>query len=236
MGRPDLLWSVLVPTLSSRQGKFLDLMSILLPQCEADGRVEVVALHNDGERDIAEYRQALLENARGEYLSFFDDDDEPEPDFVAAVTHAMRPHALHGPVAGNPPSLTPARPDFIAFQVAYYENGVREPRPTVTGLQHDRWHDTDTAMIRDITHINPVRSVLAKQADFGMKYGNGKEDWSYRSQLRPLLETQAEIPRVLYHYRHDTGDSVQYKLKPHAHASRPVIASPAFRWHEWSTG
>jgi glycosyltransferase involved in cell wall biosynthesis len=219
MGRPDLLWSVLVPTLSSRQAKFLDLMGVLLPQCEADGRVEVVGLHNDGERTIAEYRQALLEDARGEYLSFFDDDDGPEPDFVPAVTEAME-----------------GRPDFVAFRVAYYENGVLESRPTVTGLQHDRWHDTDTAMIRDITHINPVRSVLAKRADFRVQFGDGKEDWSYRSALRPLLETQAEIDRILYHYRHDTGDSVQFKLRPHAHAPRPVIDSPAFRWHPWSTG
>lgn len=236
MSRPDLLWSILCPTLSSRQGKFLDLMGVLLPQCEAHGSVEVVALHNDGERDIAEYRQALLEDARGEYVSFVDDDDIVEPDFVAAITHAMRPHALYGPVVGNPPSLTPARPDFIALRVACYENGRLEPRPTITGLQHDRWHDTDVALIRDITHINPVRSVLAKQADFRVRYGDGKEDWSYRSELRPLLKTQAEVPRILYHYRHDSGDSVQFGLKPHAHAPRPVIDSPAFRWHEMSTG
>ena len=238
---PDLLWSILCPTLSSRQGKFLDLMGVLLPQCEAHGSVEVVALHNDGERDIAEYRQALLEDARGEYVSFVDDDDMVEPDFVTAITEAMRPQCLLWATdeflrENMAATLTPARPDFIALRVAYYENGRLESRPTITGLQHDRWHDTDVAMIRDITHINPVRSALAKQADFGLRYGDGKEDWSYRSQMRHLLKTQAEIPRVLYHYRHDSGDSVQFGLKPHAHAPRPAIGSPAFRWHEWSTG
>lgn len=222
MGQPDLLWSILCPTLSSRQAKFADLMSVLLPQCEAHGSVEVVALHNDGERDIAEYRQALLEDARGTYLSFFDDDDWPElgdDGFVPAITAAME-----------------SGPDFVAFHVAYYENGRLESRPTITGLQHDRWHDTDTAMIRDITILNPVRSELAKRADFRRQYGDGKEDWTYRSELKPLLKTQAEIPRTLYHYRHDTGDSVQTGLRPHAHAPRPAIDSPAFRWHPWSTG
>jgi DNA-directed RNA polymerase subunit L len=91
-------------------------------------------------------------------------------------------------------------------------------------------------MIRDITHINPVRSALAKQADFRVQFGDGKEDWSYRSALRPLLETQAEIPRVLYRYQHNSSDSVQFGLAPHAYKPRPVIESPAFRWHEWSTG
>lgn len=215
----QLLWSVLVPTLSSRQRKFLDLMGVLLPQCEADGRVEVVALHNDGERTVAEYRQALLEDARGDYVSFADDDDMVEGDFVAAVTAAM---------AGFP--------DYIAFRHAYYCRGAREPRPVVTGIQHGHWHDTGDALYRGVTHINPVRSVIARHADFRRQVEGRLEDVSYVTGVLPLLRTQAEIPRVLYHYRHDPGDSAQYGLAPHAHAPRPVIGSPAFRWHEWSTG
>jgi len=212
------LWSILIPTLSSRQAKFLDLMSVLLPQAEANGRVEVVALHNDGERSIADYRQALLEDARGAYVSYVDDDDMIEPDFVAVVTAAMK-----------------GWPDFIAFWHAYYVDGHRDPRPVVTGIGRD-WHDTATEMIRGTTHINPVRSVIAKQADFRVKIGDGLEDWSYVSAVTPLLRTQAEIPRVLYHYRHSPADSVQHRLAPHAFAPRPVITSPCFRWHEWSTG
>ena len=213
------LWSILTPTLSSRQAKFLDLMGVLLPQAEADGRVEVVALHNDGERSIAEYRQALLEDARGGYISFADDDDMVEGDFVAAVTAAME-----------------SRPDYIAFRHAYYANGVREPRPVVTGIQYEHWHDTADALVRGVTHINPVRSELAKQADFRRPSEGRLEDVSYVEAIIPLLRTQAEIPRVLYHYRHSPGDSVQYTLAPHAYAPRPVITSPAFRWHPWSTG
>jgi hypothetical protein len=219
MARNDILWSILTPTLSSRQAKFLGLMGALLPQCEADGRAEVVALHNDGERTIAEYRQALLEDARGDYVSFADDDDMIEPDFVASVAAAMDGY-----------------PDYVAFRVAYSSDGRPEPRPTVTGIQYDGWYDTDTAMIRDVSHICPVRSVIAKRADFRVRHGDGLEDWSYVSDVRPLLRTQAEIPRVLYRYRHDPHDSVQFGLKPHAHAPRPAIGSPAFRWHEWSTG
>lgn len=219
MARSEILWSLLVPTLSSRQVKFLDLMSVLLPQCEADGRVEVVALHNDGEQGLAEYRQALLEDARGDYVSVFDDDDWPEPDFVSSIAAAME-----------------GWPDFIAFRVAYTSDGRPEPRPTVTGIQYDGWYDTGEAMIRDVVAVCPVRSVIARHADFRVQHGDGKEDWSYVSAVRPLLRTQAEIPRVLYHYRHDPHDSVQFGLKPHACAPRPVIESPCFRWHEWSTG
>jgi hypothetical protein len=218
MGQPEILWSILCATLSSRQAKFLDLMSVLLPQAEADGQVEVVGLHNDGERTLADYRQALLQDARGEYLSFLDDDDMVEPDFVAAVTAAME-----------------GRPDYVAFHHAYWEGGVRDPRPVVTGMGHGGWHDTAQALFRDVTQINPVRSVIARQADFRAETG-AMEDWAYVAAVRPLLHTQTEIPRVLYHYRHDPRDSNQYGLKPHAHAPRPQVSSPCFRWHEWSTG
>ena len=213
------LWSVLTPTLSSRQAKFLALMAVLLPQAEADGRVEVVALHNDGAYSIAEYRQALLEDARGGYVSFVDDDDLVEPDFVPAVTAAME-----------------GGPDYVAFQHAYYSNGNREPRPVVTGIQYEHWHDTAEAMIRGVTHINPVRAAIARQADFRRPSEGRLEDVSYVEQVSPLLKTQADVGRILYHYRHDSADSVQYGLKPHAYAPRPVIRSPVFRWHPWSAG
>lgn len=190
-------------------------MGVLLPQCEKDGRVEVVALQNDGERSIAEYRQALLEDARGDYVSFADDDDMVEPDFVPAVTAAME-----------------GFPDYIAFWHAYYCNGIREPRPVVTGIQYETWHDAADALIRGVTHVNPIRSVIARHADFRRPSGKG-EDVSYVEAIIPLLRTQAEIPRVLYHYRHSPADSVQYGLAPHAYAPRPVIDSPAFRWCEW---
>ena len=214
-GKPPI-WSILTPTLSSRQAKFLDLMSVLLPQAEADGRVEVVALHNDGERSIAEYRQALLEDARGDYMSFCDDDDMVEPDFVPAVTAAME-----------------GWPDYIAFWHAYYVNGNREPRPVVTGIHYGHWHDTADALIRGVTHINPVRTAIARHADFRVP-SEGLEDWSYVKQNIPHLRTQGDVGRILYHYRHDPGDSVQYGLAPHAYAPRPQISSPAFRWHALS--
>lgn len=213
----DVLWSILIPTLSSRREKLRRLLDVLLPQAEEDGCVEVVALHNDGEKPLAEYRQALLEDARGEYLSFVDDDDLVAADFVAAVTAAMY-----------------TRPDFIAFEAAYYRDG-RFDSCVRTGLQYQTWRDDGDRRDRDVTHLNPVRAELARQADFRAP-SEGAEDWSYVSALRPLLKTQADTGKLLYHYHHNSSDSVQHHLPPHAHAPRLEVASPAFRWHEWSTG
>lgn len=218
MDRPDLLYSILIPTLSSRRDKLRRLLDVLLPQAKAHGGVEVVGLHNDAEKPLAEYRQALLEDARGKYLSFIDDDDLVEPDFISAVTAAMD--------TGT---------DYIAFPNAYYRDGQRDPVPTLVGIHYDGWYDTGDARYRDITHVNPVRAALAKQADFRAE-SDGSEDWSYVSQLRPLLKTQVLIDRVLYHYYWTSTDTVQHHLAPIAHAPRLEVNSPAFRWHEMSTG
>ena len=214
----DPLWSVLIPTLASRHDQLLRLLGVLLPQAEAHGGVEVVALHNNGEWPLGEIRQALLTGARGKYVSFVDDDDLVEPDYVELVTGAM---------VGDP--------DFVAFGVALYVDGTLHPYPTVTGLQYGGWYDSGAVMYRDITHVNPVRTSLAVQADF-RKPHDGWEDRGYVWAVRPLLRTQAEIPRQLYHYYSCPSNSVQGTLPAHTYADRPVVASPAFRWHPWSTG
>jgi len=84
-------------------------------------------------------------------------------------------------------------------------------------------------LYRDITQVNPVRTRIARQADFRAK-SDGAEDWSYVSQVRPLLKTQATVGRVLYHYFHDPADSNQYGLAPHTGLPRLEPASPCFRW------
>jgi hypothetical protein len=212
------LWSILTPTLSTRTGMLSELLSVLLPQCEADGRVEVVGLFNRGERPLGTLRQALLDAAAGEYVSFVDDDDMVEPDYVAAVTAAMG-----------------GRPDYVAFEMAYYVDGVRQPCRVVTGIGYDGWytgadHSGQLLLVRDVTHVNPARRVLAQRSGFpAMQTG---EDYPYIAGLRPLLRTQVAIPRVLYHYRHRYADSAQHTLAAGPDAPRPVIDSPCFRWIE----
>lgn len=213
------LWSIGIATLASRREKLARLLAVLLPQCEADGRVEVLGFWDNGERTLAVKRQATVVQARGEYLSFVDDDDMVDPGFVEAVTACMAP----GPVA-------PA-PDYVAFEHAYYVSGVRQPVRILTGLQYASWVDDAASgvLYRDVTQVNPVRTQVARQADFRVK-SEGAEDWSYVSQVRPLLKTQTVIGRVLYHYFHDPADSNQYGLAPHTGLPRLEPASRCFRW------
>jgi glycosyltransferase involved in cell wall biosynthesis len=219
--RPPL-WTIGIATLASRREKLARLLAVLLPQCEADGRVEVLGFWDNGERSLAVKRQATLEQARGLYVSFFDDDDLPDPEYVPLITAAM---------TGLAEGTAASRPDYIAFEHAYYVSGVRQPVRIITGLEFGEWADDPAAgmLYRGVTQVNPVIAAAAKRADFRAR-SLGAEDWSYVCQVAPLLKTQARVEKVLYHYFHDPADSNQYQLAPHAPYPRLEVASPCFRW------
>ena len=207
-------------TLASRRDLLAGLLGVLLPQCEADGRVEVIGCHDNGEHSLPVKRQVLLAAATGMYVSFADDDDMVEPGFVDAVTTAMWP--------GRPP-FGPF-PDFVAFDHAYYVDGALNALIR-TGLQYDRpGTGPGGELIRPVTHINPVRRALTEGVSFGGAAPG--EDRAYVLQVWPRLATQAPAGdgRPLYHYRHRTGDSVQRALAPHTGQPRLGVASPCFRW------
>lgn len=216
-----LTWSVLIPTLSSRHDLLARLLGVLLPQAEASPGVEVVGLHNDGNWPLADIRQALLDDARGDWVSFADDDDLVEPDFVATVLACLGKD-----------------PDCVAFWHALYVDDVPDSRRVHTGIARSAslqgWHETADGYACNINHVSPVRTGLARKA--GFRVVDGWEDRGYVQALQPLLRTHEEIPRVLYHYYHRTSGSASTTLGPHAYAPRPAVSSPAFRWHPWSTG
>jgi hypothetical protein len=227
------LWSILIATLSSRRDRLAALLGVLLPQCEADGRVEVVGCWDNGEATLPAKRQALLGAAQGTYVSYADDDDMVEPDFVAAVTAVMTPDPAGPPAAYT--VLTDG-PDYVAFEHAYYVDGIRQPVRVLTGIGYHGWYtDGDPVtgvqhLVRDVTHINPVRRSLTGTVSFTRRDGVGLEDWSYVSAVRPRLRTQADLGRVLYHYQHRPHDSAQRALAPHTGLPRLDVTSPCFRW------
>jgi glycosyl transferase family 2 len=220
---PD--WSLLIATATARAAALTRLLAILAPQAEqAAGRVEVVALRNAGGLDtegLARIRQALLDEARGEWVSYADDDDTVEPDFIPAVLAAMA-----------------ARPDaeFVAFGNRYstaHAPGLHID--VTTGLRFGGWYDNGRAAIRDITHINPVRAATARAAGgFTGGHPGEPEDRRYVGRLRAALagRPEAAIDRILYHYHHDPACSVQFRTVPHADGGPlPAPPGPWFRWH-----
>lgn len=200
------MWSILIPTLASRQDKFISLIGRLQYQCRtwrqlqiegiAGGAVEVVALYNNGEQPLAALRQRLLDSAVGsDYVSFIDDDDEVDDRYVPDIATIL--------------GIT--RPDVISFPMAYTEAGTPpQEREVDASLRYDGWTTQGDRILCDLTHIQPIRTGLARLGNFSAGW---PEDRAWRAAVRPHVHRETYIPRQMYHYRHDWADSVQRQVR-----------------------
>lgn len=216
-------WTILVPTLGQRAELLCQMLDGLLPQVdEHDGRVKVLAYWDNGQVDIATKKQALLDAAGTDYLSFVDDDDTVSDDYVAAVLDALD-----------------SWPDYVGLKLQVYQDG----KPLVLShhsLRHGGWLNEGAPYFRrDITCANPMRTLIAKAARFtGPKRGQA-EDVHWVAQLRGKLRTEVFVDRVLYHYwwvpSQSTWIEPDRMIRSHDDAGRPwqplQVGSPNFAWH-----
>jgi hypothetical protein len=191
---------ILVATIGRRRDKLEQLLAVLMPQTVPySGAVQVRAYWNNGERPLAEIRQALVEHAAhhgARYVSFVDDDDMPDHDYVHRIMRALG-----------------SDPDYVGFRMQHYADGVPS-KPTFHDLAYGRWYEDDDGYYRDVSHLNPIRTSLAMRADF--RRTTPPEDVAWCDQMREVLATtppesnvrQVVLPHdyVAYHY-YSTGDS-----------------------------
>lgn len=210
-----MIWSILIATHVSRDEKFGRLVEQLAPQLTDD--VEVVVLWNRGGRSIGEYRQALMMNVSAEFACFVDDDDRISDDYCARILAAFDDD-----------------PDYVGFEVAVKD---RSPTPisrkyrdyvAYHSLQYDGWFQEGNRFYRDVSHLNPVRRVLASRAPF---VGVRGEDHEWARQVRPHLKTETYIDWTLYFYDFDQSASIRSGKAPdETRSGRPLLPG-GFRYH-----
>lgn len=215
-------WTILVPTLGQRHELLCQMLDGLLPQVDAHPGVKVLAYWDNGQVDIATKKQALLDACDTDYLSFIDDDDTVSDDYVAAIADALA-----------------SDPDYVGLLLQVYKDG--EPFAlSHHSLRHGGWHDGGAEYLRrDITCANPMRTSIARTAEFTGPPRGHAEDVHWVGQLRGRLHTEVFIDRVLYHYwwvpAHSTWIEPAKQIKPVDPAGRPwqpiAVASPNFAWH-----
>lgn len=187
------------------------MVEMLTPQLTPD--IEVVVYWNRGTKTIGEYRQALLEHARGTYISFVDDDDRIADDYCERILEAIG-----------------ERPDYVGFELLYTHMSRHHPRgyevQVFHSLRHRGWHQRGRSLYRDVTHLNPIRRDIALQVPFN---GGPGEDRRWAQAVRPLLSTEVYIDDVMYFYDFNRASSHKVRL-PRTHDPRPVLEAP-FRFH-----
>lgn len=218
---PSPTWTILIPTLGQRAGSFRALLDRLLPQTEPyAGRVRVLAAFNNGSPPLPELRQRLVEAVTTDYLSFVDDDDMVSEDFVSSIVGVLEAHD----------------PDYVGFQVNYFADG-RLRGVIDHSLRHGGWREEKNPYrwLRDITHINPIRTAVAQAARFDVVAGGQVEDRPWVEQVRASgsLQIESYVPRPLYDYLWSRrGSAWQRPERIRQGITRPVISHPHFAWME----
>jgi glycosyltransferase involved in cell wall biosynthesis len=177
-------WDILISSLVHRTDMLVELLEEFERQREPN--VGVIVFRDNTETIYGEKCQRLLEASEADYVSFFDDDDWPEPDFIAAISEALR-----------------ERPDYVGFNVHHTEDG-RDQAPVYHSLQHGGWSNSPGGLLRDIVHFNPIRR---EHALAGRWEGGCGADARWAEQVRASGGVQQEVylDRILLHYRHAGG-------------------------------
>lgn len=210
MKKPKL--SILIATLGERKDKFTWLVNRLLGQITDD--VEIVAYFNNGEYPLGDIRQALVDSAKGDYICFVDDDDEPPRHYIEEILEAIKKN-----------------PDYIGWQMQAYHNGEML-KPTYHSLRYDKWYDDENGYYRDTSHLNPIKRDIALKVSLKIEKGTA-EDAPWASKIRQYVKTEQYIDKVMYHYYHDTGNS-RWRGEgiERRDYDRPVIDDKHFRYVE----
>lgn len=214
-------WTILVPTIGERAALFTRLMTALLPQTQRyDGRIRVAGWFNNGVPSLPEIRQRMIDTASTDYLSFIDDDDLVPEYFADEAVKAL---------AG--------RPDYVGWQVQCYSDDV----PTAISyhsLKNGPWRNTPGRYFRDISHINPIKTPLARKGSFRRTRPGGAEDRNWADDLRraKVLKTEVTVDRIMYHYLYSTnrtpglGSRWERPRDIFTGADRPETTHPNFAW------
>ena len=201
-------------------------MEILLPQVEEqEGKVEVLVFFNNFEFSMGFLRQSLIEEARGEYVTHVDDDDEVPEDYVSTLLPLMD------------------GVDYIGFKVKFIDKG-QLMKPVYHSLKYTHWYQDDTGYYRGVTHLNPIKRSLALTAGFPLEYNIG-EDEQFANRVK--AKTEHFVDKEMYIYHHSGEDSMAYthyqtdaelgvaNHKPSDTPIRPNIKSKYVRFHPRST-
>ena len=187
----DKRFSVLICSLPRRSNLLARLLDKLKPQYEKHSDVEVLVAFDNGEDTIGTKRNFLVNQSKGEYIAFVDDDDLVSDNYLDLIIKAIE-----------------TNPDVVGIELLYYENDFYRGKAFHT-MKYDYWSHEKDPLHPDLlhfhrcpNHLNPVKRELAIQVPFPEL--NFREDHVYSKNLRHLLDTEVYIheePHIGHHMR-----------------------------------
>ena len=178
-------WSVLVPTIIGREESLRNLLESVrekVGRIAPDLRVEYCIELDNREASVGAKREKLLQNAKGKYMAFIDDDDNITDAYIEDLAatirgnyHVMR---LRGTI--SPYTFTHSIENKLTENMARGDVFIRPPN-----------------------HLNPMMTDVAKLVHFGNAVRGEDLDWSIRLARGGYLTREYQSDPVRIHYLYD---------------------------------
>ncbi len=143
--------------------------------------VEIIICTDNKQMSVGEKRNLLVRQSIGKYLSCIDDDDKIESIYKRELIEAI--------------NISLA--DVITFVVSVSLDSA-PPKLCFYSKDYVKDYNDSNSYYRLPNHLMCVKRKLAIQVPF--KEVNFGEDTDYAERLKPLLQSEYNIVKVLYHY------------------------------------
>lgn len=188
------LWTIMIPTTVDRRELFNMLLVELQRQVaenKAKSLVEIIWDEDAKEKSVGVKRQHLLERANGIFVSGFDSDDFPHPDYVKDILAALVQYGKE------------------IDHVGFIENCSIDGQisKSIFSIKHISW-DNNEPGYDQVRCANP-KSVIRKSKALQVGYPDLRwgEDRIFSEAVTPLLEREIFIDKPLYNYIHISSNS-----------------------------
>jgi len=181
-------WSALIATMPGREKSLQNLITSIREKCgriAPEMKFEICLSYDNRETSIGKKRQYLLEQAKGKYLSFLDDDDEITDAYIEDLWMTIQ---------GNYSCMR------LRGQIQKY---------TFTHSLENKLSDKmarDEVFLRPPNHLNPILSDIAKLVPFKDAINAEDLDWTIRMAKTEFLTTEYQSDAIRIHYIYNMGD------------------------------
>ena len=176
--------SILIPTLPKRNHMLDKLLQCLIAQHKG-GQVEIV-INDDVNATTGEKRNALIRQAKGEYIVFVDDDDEVTSDYIPKILEATQYGCDAIGISGF---MTTDGQNKINWRISknYPYKSVRENGREV--------------YLRFNNHLSPIKREIALQFLFPDVSSGEDYAWAKAIHDSNAIKTEATVEGNIYHYK-----------------------------------
>ncbi|QKE75476.1 glycosyltransferase family 2 protein [Arthrobacter citreus] len=186
----DIVLSILIPTVPERMDYLKRIVNELENQCKAYP-VEILVLLENKKRTTGEKRNVLIEQAKGEYVVFIDDDDRITSNYIELLCQAIRE--------------TP-KVDCIVFDVLVNFNN-QYSKICKYGKEFEHGED-DNYYYRKPNHLMCYSKQIASSHKFlNISFG---EDDEWGRRVSNDIKNQKRIDSILYYYDYIPKDPSWY--------------------------